>query len=330
MADAGLPHPAPCDRRAVRDIQRAPPDHTTRLLGVTWTPVARRSSTFTGWEIDGVPAALVAGFSRRTLGANGAEGIDGAARRLIDAYRQSHGRSPSAVVEAKLRQQATLENRPDKHLRSLAELTADWRERATATLGEDATTWAQHLVSRLPVDAILRADDLPLKKVHDLAAVVLMEVGNRRATWGHYNLMAEAARQTMGVRFVTPEDRENIIAAIVERAEAESVRLTPEYDRSVPARFANPDGTHWFHRHDKVEYTSRDILDAETRLLEHAADTTGPRLSLRIVNRHTTRPVRGVRLADDQAAVILTLATSGRVLDVLVGPAGTGNTTCCV
>ncbi len=94
------------------------------------------------------------------------------------------------MVEAKLRQQATLETRPDKHLRSLAELTADWRERATATLGEDATTWAQHLVSRLPVDAILRADDLPLKKVHDLAAVVLMEVGNRRATWGHYNLMA--------------------------------------------------------------------------------------------------------------------------------------------
>lgn len=302
-------------------------DHTTRLLGVTWTPVERRSSTFTGWEIDGVPQALTDEFSRRTLGTDGAEGIDAAARRLIDAYRAEHGRSPSAVVEAKLRQQATLETRPEKHLRSLAELTADWRERATTTLGEDATTWAQHLVTRLPVDASLRADDLPLEQVHDLAAVVLMEVGNRRVTWGHYNLMAEAARQTMGVRFATPEDRENIIAAIVEHAETESVRLTPEYDRLVPDRFVNPDRTHMFHRHDAVAYTSRDILDAETRLLTHAADTTGARVQLRIVNRHTSRPIRGVRLADDQASAILTLATSGRVLDVLVGPAGTGKTT---
>lgn len=302
-------------------------DHSTRLLGVTWTPVERRNSMFTGWEIDGVPAELVAEFSRRTLGVEGAEGIDTAARRLIDAYRETHGRSPSPVVEAKLRQQATLETRPDKQLHSLAELTTDWRERATATLGEDATTWATELLTRLPVDAILRADDLPLGQVHDLAAVVLMEVGNRRATWGRYNLMAEAARQTMGVRFATPNDRENIIAAIVERAEAESVRLTPEYDRSVPARFVNPDGTHWFHRPDTVAYTSRDILDAETRLLAHAADTTGSRLPLRVVNRHTTRPIRGVKLADDQAATILTLATSGRVLDVLVGPAGTGKTT---
>ena len=302
-------------------------DHATRLLGVSWVPVERRSSQFTGWEIDGVPAGLVAEFSRRTLGTDGGEGIEDAARRLIDQYRTKHGRSPSAMVEAKLRQQATLETRPDKELRSLAELTADWRHRATLTLGEDATTWAQTLLTGLPADAILRADDLPLEQVHDLAAVVLMEVGNRRATWGRWYLHAEAARQTMGVRFATATDRKAVIATIVERAEAVSVRLTPEYDRLVPERFVNPDGTHWFRRADAVAYTSRDVLDAETRLLEHAADTTGTRLPLRLVHRHTTRPIRGVRLADDQAAAILTLATSGRVLDVLVGPAGTGKTT---
>lgn len=43
---------------------------------------------------------------------------------------------------AKLRQQATLETRPEKELHSPAELTAEWGERATLTLGEDATTWA--------------------------------------------------------------------------------------------------------------------------------------------------------------------------------------------
>lgn len=302
-------------------------DHATRLLGVSWVPVERRSSQFTGWEIDRVPAELTEAFSRRTLGVDGGEGIDDAARRLIGQYRAKHGRSPSASVEAKLRQQATLETRPDKELRSLAELTADWRQRATATLGQDATTWARELLTHLPADAILRADDVPLEQVHDLAGVVLMEVGNRRATWGRYNLHAEAARQTMGVRFATAEGREAVIGAIVAHAEAESVRLTPEYDRLVPAMFVNPDGTHWFRRADAVAYTSRDVLDAETRLLAHAADTSGARLPLRLVHRHTSRPIRGVKLADDQAAAILTLATSGRVLDVLVGPAGTGKTT---
>jgi len=303
-------------------------DHTTRLLGVSWVPVERRSRQFTGWEIDGVPETLVAEFSRRTLGVDGTEGIEDAATQLIGEYRSKHGRSPSAAAVARLRQQATLETRPDKELRSLAELTADWRRRATAVLGQDATTWAQELGAQLPGDATLRANDLPLEQVHDLATLVLMEVGNRRATWGRYNLMAEAARQTMGLRFATAQDREAVIDAVVQHAEGVSVRLTPAYDRPVPNRFVNPtDGTHWFQRADDIAYTSREVLDAETRLLEHAADTTGPKLPQRLMQRHTSRPIRGVLLYDDQAAALLDLATSGRVLDVLVGPAGAGKTT---
>ena len=302
-------------------------DHATRLVGMSWGPVQRRSSQFAGWEIDGVPTELLTEFSRRTLGTHGAEGIEDAARRLIGEYRSKHGRSPSQAAEARLRQQATLETRSEKELHSLAELTVDWRERATSVLGEDATMWARELLTRPRAEAVLRADDLSLDQVHDIAAVVLMEVGNRRATWGHWNLHAEAARQTMGVRFAAPEDREAVIGAVVEQAEMESIKLTPDYDRLVPAMMVNPDGSHWLRRPDAVAYTSQDILDAETRLLEHAADETGPRLPLRLVYRHTSRPIRGVKLADDQAAAILQLATSGRVLDVLVGPAGTGKTT---
>lgn len=43
-------------------------DHTARLLGVTWTAVDRGKGRNTGWEIEGVPAALIAQFSRRTTG----------------------------------------------------------------------------------------------------------------------------------------------------------------------------------------------------------------------------------------------------------------------
>ena len=53
----------------------------------------------------------------------------------------------------------------------------------------------------------MRADDLQVAQVSDLATVVLMEVANRRATWGRLNLHAEAMRQLMGVRFATTADR---------------------------------------------------------------------------------------------------------------------------
>ncbi|MBL7296299.1 relaxase domain-containing protein, partial [Escherichia coli] len=89
----------------------------------------------------------------------------------IEQYVAEHGRQLSAATIAILRQQATLETRPEKELHSLADLTADWRERAELVLGEDAPTWAQHLLDRDAAEARLRADDLGLEQIDDLASV---------------------------------------------------------------------------------------------------------------------------------------------------------------
>src|SRR6218665_2241080 len=70
-------------------------DHAARLLGVSWVPVERRNSQFTGWEIDGVPTELVAEFSRPTLRVEGGEGIEGGARGLIEQHRAKPGPGPS-------------------------------------------------------------------------------------------------------------------------------------------------------------------------------------------------------------------------------------------
>ncbi len=59
-------------------------------------------------------------------------------------------------------------------------------------------------------------------------------------------------------------------------------------------------------------------MDAETRLLDAAGDLTGPAL------RSPTVAAAATGLGEDQAAAITAIATSGRVLDLLVGPAGTG------
>lgn len=302
-------------------------DHTARLLGVSWVPVDRGKDRNTGWEIEGVPAALIAEFSRRTTGGGGVEGIEQVKDRLIAEYVAAHGHAPSARTVAKLRQQATLETRPDKELHSLAELTAGWRDRATTLLGQDATTWAQHVLAQGSSEARLRADDLDTGQVADIAAVVLMEVGDRRATWTRWNLHAEAMRQLMEVRFATTGDRTAVLDQIVARAEEASLRLTPEYGRAVPDEYLRPDGSDRFQPADAVVYSSQDILDAETRLLHHSEEEAAPILSPRLVARHTSRKINGVRLAADQAAAITAIARSGLTLDLLVGPAGTGKTT---
>lgn len=81
---------------------------------------------------------------------------------------------------------------------------------------------------------------------------------------------------------------------------------------------------------DQIAYSSQHILDAEQRLLAHSQHTGGPALTARLVARHTSRKIRGVRLDPDQAVAITRIARSGLTLDLLVGPAGSGKTTCRV
>lgn len=130
----------------------------------------------------------------------------------------------------------------------------------------------------------------------------------------------------MGVRFATTDDRTRVLDQIVAHAEAESLRLTPDYDRALPAHYVDGEGNR-FQPVDQIAYSSQDILDAEQRLLAHGQVGTGPSLTARLVARHTSRKIRSVRLDPDQAVAITRIARSGLTLDLLVGPAGSGKTT---
>ncbi|PRY54727.1 UvrD-like helicase family protein [Knoellia remsis] len=94
----------------------------------------------------------------------------------------------------------------------------------------------------------------------------------------------------------------------------------------MPAHYIEGEGNR-FQPVDQIAYSSQDILDAEQRLLAHSQDETGPLLGARLVARHTSRKIRGVRLDADQATAITRIARSGLTLDLLVGPAGAGKTT---
>lgn len=299
-------------------------DHLTRTLGVEWQAREMGRDRNPAWAITTVPEELVLEFSSRS------RDIDAEKDRLIAAYVERHGRQPSTATIIKLRAQATLATRPEKQVRSLADLTAEWRQRAGGILDSDATEWAQ-AVAAGDAPLLPRADDIPLDLVADLGRQVVEVVGEKRSTWRRWNLTAEAARKTMGWRFATTGDREAIVGLVVDAAERASLRLTPPELAPSPVLFQREDGTSRFRPKHSTVYSSKMLLEAEDRLLERSRATTAPTGPLATVEQIARRPDREGRvLGEDQADALAKIAISGRTVDVLVGPAGAGNTTCWV
>ncbi|WP_354500795.1 MobF family relaxase [Mycetocola sp. 2940] len=294
-------------------------DALTRALGVRWEMRERGGDRHPAWAISSVPEALVAEFSTR------ARHIDVETDELLEAYVRRHGRRPNPVTIMKLRAQATLSTRPAKQMRSLTELTREWRARAERVLGQDATTWASAASFKSPA---LQAKDVPPETVHSLGLSVMAAVSEKRSTWRHWNLAAEAARQMMHLRFASAADREAVLGLVVNAAESASLRITPPELAAISEAFQRDDGTSVFRPKHSIVFTSSELLDAEARLLDRAADETGPKVALATMRSvaRTQLPGGGV-LADDQLRALASIAGSGRVIDVLVGPAGAGKTT---
>ena len=204
--------------------------------------------------------------------------------------------------------------------------------------------------------------EIPDPVIADLAATTLTAVLDRRSTWTRWNLLAEAARATRPIRCATTTDRHALHDRVVAAALDQCVSLeTPEVF-TVPTAFLTPDGVSVFTRPGQHLYTHPAILDAEARLLAALDDLTAPSVALSdassvgsdpsvdpsaassvgssssvepsVISSAARGPAArqpgdtvGLRLAADQADAVVAIATSGRRVDVLVGPAGTGKTT---
>lgn len=299
-------------------------DELTRVLGVEWDLRARAGQGRNpGWSIKGVPDDLVTAFSQRS------EQINTRTDELIAEHIAKYGRCPSGSTIDKYRQRASKETRPDKTHHSLADLTTEWRQRTAEILGRDPAQWARELVANLP-PRMLRADDVPLDLIDHLAQTVVNAVSEKKPAWRRWNLYAEAVRQTKALRFHTAEDRMAVLAAITDRAEAGSVRLTPPDLAATPVEFRRPDGTSILRPKDSALYSSQALLDAEGRLLDRAGTRTDPTITLDAVEHAITTggpKEQSSTVSGEQAEAIARVAVSARQVDLLVGPAGTGKTT---
>jgi conjugative relaxase-like TrwC/TraI family protein len=295
-------------------------DKIAAATGTSWSVSARgeRSALF---EIDGVPGDLLAEFSHRSLQ------VEATLRGLLTDFHARNSRSPTRAEMLRIRQHATRLSRPVKHLRPLPELLTRWRDRATALLPTSIEEWVTKVTS--PRQVALRANDLSGAQLLLFAKTVVDEATTRRSTWTRWNLIAEAARATKPLRMASTADRIALLEQIAELAITRfCLPLTPSDLTLTPQSFRRPDGTSAFRRHRTEVFTSPVILAAEDRLLASARDTTAAQTT---VLEHVLAVVgddqQPIVLAPDQAAAVRVIAGSGRQLDVLVGPAGSGKTT---
>jgi len=293
-------------------------DHITRVFGIEWEQRDRGKNHNAAWELAPVPEKLIWEFSSR------GSDVDQETDRRVAEYIAQHGRRPSPVKVMEIRARATLATRPDKEIRSLLDLTTEWRGRAQKILGTGAVDWARQVTARPSVRPTLRADDVPLDVISEVAVSVVGAVEEKRSTWRHWNLWAEASRQTMGWRFASVEDREAVVGLIVDAAKQESLTLTPPELATSPEVFRRPDGTTLFRPRHTVVFTSETLLAAEDRLLARSDDLSAPVVSLDAIERATGREHL---LSAEQSGTLARIAVSGRRVDLLVGPAGAGKTT---
>ncbi len=303
-------------------------DEITRRTGLTWNHRERQqgSNRRAGRELAPVPDTLIAAYSQRSAD------IEAAVDAAITEQVLRTGARPSANAVNRIRQHLTLSTRDAKRAPNLAESVRHWHTTAAHVLDDDPTAWAAAVTSTATAarPALLRSKDVPDDEVAAIATEVVDAVATARATWTRWNLTAETMRQLAlrNHQFVTVDDPVAVRDRVVAAAERLSISLNPPEVAPVPVVLREPDGSNPFTPPEV--FTSTRVLRAEDDLLRLADDRTGPVVAPDRADRIANNPLpdRGYALAvEDQAPVAARIVTSGRVVDVLVGPAGAGKTT---
>ena len=114
---------------------------------------------------------------------------------------------------------------------------------------------------------------------------------------------------------------------VVDAAQRQSVSLTPPELAISPVRFQREDGTSLFRPRHSAKYSSTAILEAEARLLARVEKPRPRRRCAASVLRRVLARLEGPAQRAAAALRWRASATSGRQVDLLVGPAGAGKTT---
>jgi conjugative relaxase-like TrwC/TraI family protein len=241
---------------------------------------------------------------------------------MVTAYQERWGRQPTAYDLTVMHQEATKETRAPKQQMSADELKQHWSRhaemlrKAVRSAEEAAAEVARKPAAALDRNTITRA------AVHQLQQA--------RASWTRSDLMLAIKQQLPGqVAEVDGTTVETFISSMADAALRPDagygvIKLTAPEPVPVPTELVrDSDGRPRFRPHRDERYCTESQLAAEQRLIATARELGAPQLT-REQLLSVEEVLRDRRLGDDQREAVLGILSSGRLADVLIGPAGTG------
>lgn len=211
-----------------------------------------------------------------------------------------------------------------RHRLRTPEAAADAARILSASLASDPE---QALLDR--IETTLRAQRRAIYDPTVIAVEVTDTVGRRRATWTEANIRS-AVEERVGVCDFRSDEAHRAAVETITTAvrDHHSILLSIDPD-PVPAVMARASGESIFTTTGSARWTSRAVLDAETRLLDAARTPSANVLTVREVDAAITRIQHsgGRVLNPGQRAIARYLCTAATKLAVAIGPAGSGKTT---
>jgi len=273
-------------------------------------------------ELVGVPPALNEHFSSRRVM------IEGYRVQLVARFTADHGRVPTAIERIQLSQQATLATRQAKHEpQSLAEQRQLWQSYPEEVCADSPAQILAEVTGQRPQYAELTPDLLA-----DLTGQVVQTVAGARAQWRDNNLSAEARRQVKAAG-IHPEKMAELAEQVTTAAAGLDysipIGMDTEIDQPTPAALLDVDGKAVFRVAKGQLYTSPAILAAESRIVAAAGQADAWALTdtdVELAHLEWSANNQGRTLNTGQEAMVRQVATSGRRMQLLFGPAGTGKT----
>jgi conjugative relaxase-like TrwC/TraI family protein len=320
-----------------------------------------------GQEVAGVSEGMREQFSSRR------RAIVPRVRELAEEYQRRHGTAPSARAVWSMAQFVTLDSRqPKAHAAPTREaLLAQWEAQSRRAETEALSAIPDAVLCRRKTGA---GAALPSgAEIDAVLAAAVADAQRRTATFSRYELTRMISRYLPDfLGGLSGEQVTALLEELTDRALRPGgacgiVLLTAPEMVPVPQAYRRADGLSLWRRHGAEVYTTRAMLDTETRLLRAAAQTGAPkilperaaaaigadqaRVEARLWREHARsgaacapdgaasalKGAAGARngaepalssagLADDQAQAAYGILTSGRSIDILIGPAGTGKT----
>ncbi|MGW4336613.1 MobF family relaxase [Rhodococcus koreensis] len=306
-------------------------DLVARNLGVSFAPRADTPADKQPvYEVEGIPLALIEEFSRR-------QAIVDRQAELAREYTARHGKNPPKKVQFAQAQQATLDTRNAKNPpRSMAELRAEWDERARAIIVD---TSPRQLVD----DAQTGHDNRPPFGPADLPELIRNveeDLSRKVGTWTVYSLTAEVQRQARAFSFADELDLDVYVHAAVDTLVKNhcipvftEIYLAPDkLSETVEGGLVR------LHTVDRttMRYTSESVLAAESFMRSNADADSDLTVADRVIRRQIRKiekavakesKIDGFHLGTDQIAMIEHFLTAKKTVAVAVGAAGAGKTT---